>query len=47
MPSVVCFVSGRWVQREVYDVVLDVMKDCFKMCKPGVTLSQIHQHSVR
>ncbi|KAH8948641.1 hypothetical protein BDL97_11G104400 [Sphagnum fallax] len=33
-------------QREVYEVVLDVMKECFKMCKPGVTLSQIHQHSV-
>jgi hypothetical protein len=33
-------------QREVYNVILDVMKECFKMCRPGVTLSQIHNHSV-
>lgn len=33
-------------RRQVYDIVLDVMKECFKMCRPGVTLSQIHRRSV-
>ncbi|KAG0609260.1 hypothetical protein M758_8G171000 [Ceratodon purpureus] len=34
-------------RREVYNIILDVMKECFKMCRPGVTLSQIHSRSVQ
>lgn len=33
-------------KKQVYTIILDVMKECFKMCRPGVTLSQIHSRSV-
>ncbi|CAM6089423.1 unnamed protein product [Calypogeia fissa] len=32
-------------QREVYEVVLEAMKECLKMCRPHVTLREIHVQS--
>lgn len=33
-------------QRDVYQEVLGVLKECISMCQPGVTLRHIHQQSV-
>lgn len=33
-------------QREIYDIVLDVQKECIKMAKPGATLAAIHSFAV-
>ncbi|KAG6546002.1 hypothetical protein Mapa_012665 [Marchantia paleacea] len=37
-------VSGSFTgaNREVYEIVLETMKECFKLCKPGITLREIH-----
>jgi len=41
--------SGRFTapQRRVYDIVLDVQKSAIAMARPGVTIDDIHQHTVR
>ncbi|KAL2650420.1 hypothetical protein R1flu_018548 [Riccia fluitans] len=40
-------VSGSFsdTNREVYEIVLETMKECFKLCKPGATLREIHMQS--
>ncbi|KAL3695325.1 hypothetical protein R1sor_009401 [Riccia sorocarpa] len=40
-------VSGSFTDsnREVYEIVLETMKECFKLCKPGATIRQIHMES--
>ncbi|XP_077240436.1 metallopeptidase M24 family protein isoform X2 [Tasmannia lanceolata] len=33
-------------QEELYDLILRTNKDCVKLCKPGVSIQQIHNYSV-
>lgn len=40
MPAVCLF------QEELYDLILETNKECLKLCKPGATISQIHNYSV-
>ncbi|KAL4636671.1 intermediate cleaving peptidase 55, mitochondrial [Castanea sativa] len=39
---------GRFssAQEELYDLILETNKECLKLCKPGATISQIHNYSV-
>lgn len=34
-------------QRELYELILDTANECLKLCKPGVSLCQIHSYSVQ
>ncbi|XP_024529008.1 intermediate cleaving peptidase 55, mitochondrial [Selaginella moellendorffii] len=34
-------------QREIYEIVLSTMNECFKLCHPGANLLQIHSHSMQ
>ncbi|XP_057834361.2 intermediate cleaving peptidase 55, mitochondrial isoform X3 [Cryptomeria japonica] len=34
-------------QQELYELILDTSNECLKLCKPGVSLHQIHTHSVQ
>lgn len=34
-------------QRELYELILDTANECLKLCKPGVSLRQIHSYSVQ
>ncbi|XWS57413.1 hypothetical protein CRYUN_Cryun09bG0172100 [Craigia yunnanensis] len=34
------------VQEEVYDLILQTNKECMRLCKPGASICQIHNHSV-
>lgn len=40
--------SGKFSepQRVIYNLVLTAQQECIEMCRPGVTLRQIHNHSV-
>ncbi|KAH9312419.1 hypothetical protein KI387_027454, partial [Taxus chinensis] len=40
---------GRFspAQQELYELILDTANDCLKLCKPGVSLNEIHAHSVQ
>ena len=42
-------VNGRFTdaQRDVYNLVLEAQTSCIEMLKPGVTMEEMHQHSVR
>ena len=42
-------VNGRFTeaQRDVYGVVLDAQIECVEMVKPGVTMEELYQHSIR
>lgn len=42
-------VNGKFTeaQREVYETVLNVQKECINMVKPGVTIIDIHKESIR
>ncbi|XP_020521120.1 probable Xaa-Pro aminopeptidase 3 isoform X3 [Amborella trichopoda] len=33
-------------QEELYDLILEVNNECVKLCKPGISIQQIHHHSV-
>ncbi|XP_042490784.1 intermediate cleaving peptidase 55, mitochondrial isoform X1 [Macadamia integrifolia] len=33
-------------QEELYDLILEVNKECVKLCQPGTSIQQIHNHSV-
>ncbi|KAF9592693.1 hypothetical protein IFM89_016770 [Coptis chinensis] len=33
-------------QEELYDLILETNKECVKLCKPGASIRQIHNHSV-
>jgi Xaa-Pro aminopeptidase len=41
-------VNGKMsaTQREIYDIVLDVQKECVKMARPGATMASIHSFAV-
>ncbi|XP_057515366.1 intermediate cleaving peptidase 55, mitochondrial [Amaranthus tricolor] len=41
--------SGRFLSAHVdlYDLIVETNKECIELCKPGVTLRQIHEHSVQ
>ncbi len=41
-------VNGKMtaVQREIYDIVLTVQKECIKMARPGATMAGIHNFAV-
>lgn len=32
---------------ELYDLILETNKECIKLCKPGISIQQIHEHSTR
>ncbi|KAJ6798666.1 putative Xaa-Pro aminopeptidase 3 [Iris pallida] len=34
-------------QEELYSLILETNKECVKLCKPGVSIQQIHNHSVQ
>ncbi|XP_059652269.1 intermediate cleaving peptidase 55, mitochondrial [Cornus florida] len=34
------------VNEELYDLILETNKECVKLCKPGASISQIHNYSV-
>lgn len=34
-------------QQELYELILDSANECLKLCKPGVSLHQIHSYSVQ
>eukprot|EP01018_Ginkgo_biloba_P025658 Gb_16113 [translate_table: standard] len=34
-------------QQELYELILDTANECLKLCKPGVSLHQIHSYSVQ
>lgn len=40
---------GRFssAQEALYDLILETNKECVKLCKPGVTIQQIHSFSVK
>ncbi|OMO86291.1 hypothetical protein CCACVL1_09688 [Corchorus capsularis] len=35
------------VQEEIYDLILQTNKECMKLCKPGATIREIHNYSVK
>lgn len=39
---------GRFssAQEEVYELILEVNKECIKLCRPGISIRQIHSYSV-
>ncbi|XXG53917.1 hypothetical protein AAC387_Pa03g1928 [Persea americana] len=34
-------------QEELYDLILETNKECVKLCKPGVSIQEIHNYSVQ
>ncbi|KAF0887571.1 hypothetical protein E2562_002290 [Oryza meyeriana var. granulata] len=40
---------GRFspAQEELYSLILETNKECIKLCKPGTSISEIHNHSVK
>lgn len=34
-------------QETLYDLILETNKECIKLCKPGATIQEIHNHSVQ
>ncbi|WVZ90762.1 hypothetical protein U9M48_037033 [Paspalum notatum var. saurae] len=34
-------------QAELYSLILETNKECIKLCKPGASINEIHNHSVR
>ncbi|KAJ7548373.1 hypothetical protein O6H91_07G009400 [Diphasiastrum complanatum] len=34
-------------QRDIYEAVLQASQECLSLCRPGITLNEIHDHSVR
>ena len=35
-----------WPQEELYSLILETNKECIKLCKPGASINEIHNHSV-
>jgi Xaa-Pro aminopeptidase len=40
---------GRFspAQEELYSLILETNKECIKLCKPGASINEIHNHSVK
>lgn len=45
--GVLCLYLGPCIfQEELYDLILETNRECVKLCKPGVSIQEIHNYSV-